>query len=62
MDKGAMGLANIELPKKVKYAPHKKKADGGSKMDCVLSSSRRQNRRYDFDTFSVLRADRLSYF
>ena len=28
-----MGLANIELPKKVKYAPHKKKADGGSKMD-----------------------------
>ena len=29
---------------------------------CVLSSSRRQNRRYDFDTFSVLRADRLSYF
>ena len=33
MDKGAMGLANIELPKKVKYAPHKKKADGGSKMD-----------------------------
>ena len=30
--------------------------------ECVLSSSRRQNRRYDFDTFSVLRADRLSYF
>lgn len=31
-------------------------------ISCVLSSSRRQNRRYDFDTFSVLRADRLSYF
>lgn len=31
-------------------------------LECVLSSSRRQNRRYDFDTFSVLRADRLSYF
>ena len=29
---------------------------------CVLSTPRRQNRRYDFDTFSVLRADRLSYF
>lgn len=33
-----------------------------AKIKCVLSSSRRQNRRYDFDTFSVLRADRLSYF
>ena len=32
------------------------------RVGCVLSSSRRQNRRYDFDTFSVLRADRLSYF
>ena len=35
---------------------------GGFYEGCVLSSSRRQNRRYDFDTFSVLRADRLSYF
>ena len=33
-----------------------------ARLFCVLSSSRRQNRRYDFDTFSVLRADRLSYF
>ena len=36
--------------------------DAASFAACVLSSSRRQNRRYDFDTFSVLRADRLSYF
>jgi len=35
MDKGVMGLANIELPKKVKYAPRKKKADGAFKMDLV---------------------------
>lgn len=33
MDKGVMGLANIELPKKVKYAPRKKRADGEPKMD-----------------------------
>lgn len=35
MDKDVMGLANIELPKKVKYAPRKKKADGAFKMDLV---------------------------
>ena len=29
--------------------------------DCVLSSSRRQNRRYDFDTFGVSRADLFFY-
>ena len=29
---------------------------------CVLSTPCRQNRRYDFDTFGVSRADRLSYF
>ena len=28
---------------------------------CVLSSSRRQNRRYDFDTFGVSHADRYCY-
>lgn len=28
---------------------------------CVLSSSRRQNRRYDFDTFGVSRADLFFY-
>ena len=33
MDKGVMGLANIELPKKVKYAPRKEWADGKPKMD-----------------------------
>ena len=33
MDKGVMGLANIELPKKVTYAPRKKKAKGAFKMD-----------------------------
>lgn len=33
MDKGVMGLANIELPKKVRYAPRKKRADSGPKMD-----------------------------
>lgn len=33
MDKGVMGLANIELPKKVKYAPRKKKTDGEPKME-----------------------------
>lgn len=33
MDKGVMGLANIELPKKGKYAPRKKKAEGAPKMD-----------------------------
>lgn len=33
MDKGVMGLANIELPKKVKYAPRKKRADSDPKMD-----------------------------
>ena len=32
MDKGVMGLANTELPKKVKYAPRKKGADGAPKM------------------------------
>ena len=32
MDKGVMGLANIELPKKVKYAPRKRRAEGGPKM------------------------------
>ena len=29
--------------------------------NCVLSSSRRQNRRYDFDTFGVSRADLFFY-
>lgn len=29
--------------------------------ECVLSSSRRQNRRYDFDTFGVSRADLFFY-
>lgn len=35
MDKGVMGLANIELPKKVKYAPRKKRAKGEFKMELV---------------------------
>lgn len=35
MDKGEMGLANIELPKKVKYAPCKKGADGAPKTGLV---------------------------
>lgn len=35
---------------------------GDAKTDeCVLSSSRRQNRRYDFDTFGVSRADLFFY-
>lgn len=33
MDKGVMGLANIELPKKVRYSPRKKRAEGTPKMD-----------------------------
>ena len=33
MEKGVMGLANIELPKKVRYAPRKKRVEGGPKMD-----------------------------
>lgn len=33
VDKGVMGLANIELPKKVKYAPRKKRTGGEPKMD-----------------------------
>lgn len=33
MEKGAMGLANIELPRKVRCAPGKKRAEGGPKMD-----------------------------
>ena len=33
MDKGVMGLANIELPRKVRYAPRKKREQGQPKMD-----------------------------
>ncbi len=33
MDKGVMGLANIELPKKVRYAPRKKRGVSEPKMD-----------------------------
>ncbi len=33
MDKGVMGLANIDLPKKVRYAPRKKRAHGEPKMN-----------------------------
>ena len=33
MDKGVIGLANIELPKKVKYTPLKKRAEGAPKAD-----------------------------
>ncbi|WP_329933800.1 hypothetical protein, partial [Slackia isoflavoniconvertens] len=33
----------------------------GDALGCVLSSSRRQNRRYDFDTFGVSRADLFFY-
>lgn len=33
MEKGVMGLANIELPKKVRYAPRRKREEGGPKMD-----------------------------
>lgn len=33
VDKGVIGLASIELPKKVKYAPRKKKAESAFKMD-----------------------------
>lgn len=33
----------------------------GEPYECVLSSSRRQNRRYDFDTFGVSRADLFFY-
>ena len=33
----------------------------GKAVVCVLSSSRRQNRRYDFDTFGVSRADLFFY-
>lgn len=33
IEKGVMGLANIDLPKKVKYAPRKKRAQGEPKMD-----------------------------
>lgn len=32
MDKGVMGLANIDLPKKVRYAPRKKRQAGAPKM------------------------------
>ena len=32
-----------------------------AQLQCVLSSSRRQNRRYDFDTFGVSRADLFFY-
>lgn len=32
MDRGLLGLANIELPKKVKYAPRKKREEGAPKM------------------------------
>ncbi len=33
MDRGVMGLANIELPKKVRYAPRRKRGAGEPKMD-----------------------------
>lgn len=33
MDRGVMGLANIELPRKVRYAPRKKRGEGAPKMD-----------------------------
>lgn len=33
VDKGVLGLANIELPKKVSYAPRKKRRAGEPKMD-----------------------------
>lgn len=33
VDRGVMGLANIELPKKVRYAPRKRRAEGAPKMD-----------------------------
>lgn len=33
MDRGVMGLANIELPKKVSYAPRRKRDKGAPKMD-----------------------------
>lgn len=33
MDAGVMGLANIDLPKKMRYAPRKKKGPGEPKMD-----------------------------
>lgn len=33
IEQGVMGLANIELPKKVKYAPRKKREQGEPKMD-----------------------------
>ena len=33
MEQGVMGLANIELPKKVKYAPRKKRPEGAPRMD-----------------------------
>lgn len=32
MDKGVMGLANIDLPRKVRYAPRKKREEGAPKM------------------------------
>ncbi len=32
MERGVMGLANIELPKKVKYAPRKRREEGAPKM------------------------------
>lgn len=33
MERGVMGLANIDLPKKVKYAPRRKREEGAPKMD-----------------------------
>lgn len=69
---GRAKAAGIEWPlpeemgdraiREVIYPPKSKADPDKAPIDCVLSSSRRQNRRYDFDTFSVLRADRLSYF
>ena len=38
MEQGVMGLANIDLPKKVKYAPRKKRGLGEPKMDLSGSS------------------------
>lgn len=35
IEQGVMGLANIELPKKVKYAPRRKRPEGEPKMDLV---------------------------
>ena len=32
MDRGVMGLSNIELPRKVRYAPRRKREGGGPKM------------------------------